>query len=701
MSTCFGRTTAIAWSIACLTTVATLRAQQLSFPQAEGAGKYAAGGRGGDAYHVTNLNDSGLGSLRHGVESANGPRTILFRVSGTIRLLSDLEITRPFLTIAGQSAPGGGITLADRTVLVNGTHDVVLQFLRFRTGDTHTFPVGAYEPDSLWIRNSRRVMIDHVSASWGTDEILSVTHNSDDVTVQWSMITEALHNAGHSSGNHGYGSLINGGDITFHHNLYAHNRSRNPRPGEDVRLDFVNNVIFSPGGQYGYSGEEDDVSLNLVGNYGIDSFDTSAAGLYSPDTTDTHIFYHGNYRDSNRNRILDGNDVGRAAISGPFSREPSRFGLPPVTTTDAVQAYIDVMNLSGASLHRDFVDHRVLGTVINQLGRFIDSQNQVGGWPMLAAAQPPQDANLDGIPDDWAISKGLDPTIDHSRSLADNGYTYLENYLHSLTSDQYPNRSSELFSFTTARGQGADAVVGENRVGGVALSQGEGGQAGLAARWTGNNGMHNEYVVLKFDIANIKAGSFSDATLNLTALGDNAGGQSLRVYGIENGVPGEAWDENTIEFADAPGLTFDQNIASRGVLAANALVLGQIQVPTLSGGEVLTFGNPNLIAFLNRATTFGDNPASFVTLLLQPINTTSNFFQFASKEHLDGKLAPRLDVVGMRATVVPEPNGAALFGIVLLCCSAQVRKSLTPMPKQPSACRCGERRQRTGHKLEK
>lgn len=244
---------------------------QRAFPGAEGAGAYAAGGRGGDVYWVTNLNDAGEGSLRHGIETKNSdqPRTILFAVAGIIELKSDLQIRTGNLTIAGQSAPGGGITLAGRQTVVSGTRDIIIQHLRFRPGDRHA---GAgYEPDALWVRSSHDVMIDHVTASWGVDENLSVTHGSFNVTVQWSLINQALYHAGHEKqANHGYGSLINGGDITFHHNLYADNRSRNPRPqqshveGLRTRLDFVNNVIHNPGDRYGYS-HDDRMDLNLVG----------------------------------------------------------------------------------------------------------------------------------------------------------------------------------------------------------------------------------------------------------------------------------------------------------------------------------------------------------------------------------------------------------------------------------------------------
>ncbi|MEO6390933.1 MAG: pectinesterase family protein [Pyrinomonadaceae bacterium] len=165
-----------------------IRSTLKAFPEAEGTGAYAIGGRGGDVYHVTNLNDSGAGSLRNGIQSATGPRTIVFDLAGTIYLDSQLIINKPFLTLAGQTAPGDGITVAGFTSVVNNTQHVVIRYMRFRGGDIRC---PAMQGDALWVDNSKDVIIDHVSASWSIDESLSVT-DSDRVTVQWSMITESL-----------------------------------------------------------------------------------------------------------------------------------------------------------------------------------------------------------------------------------------------------------------------------------------------------------------------------------------------------------------------------------------------------------------------------------------------------------------------------------------------------------------------------
>ena len=210
-----------------------LRPNPLAFPGAEGAGRIAAGGRGGIVIKVTSLADAGPGSLRAAVE-ASGPRTIIFDVAGTIRLASDLVIREPRVTIAGQTAPGGGIALADSTLVIRAD-DVVIRHLRVRRGDRTPG-----EGDSIWIADGHRIILDHVSASWSIDETLSASARYAsgggffDLTVQWSIIAESLRRSHHAKGEHGYGSLIRGGRgarLSFHHNLWAHHVARMPRPG--------------------------------------------------------------------------------------------------------------------------------------------------------------------------------------------------------------------------------------------------------------------------------------------------------------------------------------------------------------------------------------------------------------------------------------------------------------------------------------
>ena len=286
-------------------------------------------------------------------------------------------------------------------------------------------------------------MIDHVSVSWSTDENLSPTHDSGDVSVQWSLITEALHNSNHSKGNHGYGSLINGGDFSFHHNLYADNRSRNPRPQEGgsdpTRLDFVNNVIYNPGDKFGYGGA-DTMFLNFVGNYGVSGPNTTENDLFVSGSVNTEIYQSGNFMDLNKDGVLNGANGGWSDFDGPLTQNnTARFDLPPVTTQSAPAALASVLANAGASLVRDAVDSRIIGDALSYgtSGAHIDSQNQVGGWPTLLSGTPPMDVDHDGMPDQWELDHGLNPNSssgnpDYNGDFDSDGFTNLEEYLNDI-----------------------------------------------------------------------------------------------------------------------------------------------------------------------------------------------------------------------------------------------------------------------------
>jgi len=226
-----------------------------AFPGAEGFGAYARGGRGGRAIEVTNLSDSGPGSLRDAVDS-KGPRIVVFRISGTIDLKSRISIRDPYITIAGQTAPGYGICLKDHPMSI-AADDVVVRFLRIRPADN-----AGSGGDALSVSGGRDIIVDHCSTSWSVDETLSASTSGQlgNVTVQWCIISESLNESAHHKGAHGYGSLIRGGwgnGYTFHHNLYAHHRGRSPRPGnyndrskdpKGFTFDFRNNVVYNWGG---------------------------------------------------------------------------------------------------------------------------------------------------------------------------------------------------------------------------------------------------------------------------------------------------------------------------------------------------------------------------------------------------------------------------------------------------------------------
>jgi hypothetical protein len=247
----------------CAIAVGHADARTRAFPSAEGAGAFAKGGRGGAVHKVTSLADEGPGSLRAAVE-AQGARTVIFDLSGTITLRSPLRIENKLITIAGQTAPGDGITLRGQPLIV-AADDVVIRYIRSRLGSAS----GA-QADAITVVKGRSIIIDHVSASWSMDEALSLSSRFTppengfyDVTVQWSIISESLDRSTHEKGRHGYGTLIrasHGARISFHHNLWAHHQARMPRPGnykspqddpEGPIIDFRNNVFYNWGGDPG------------------------------------------------------------------------------------------------------------------------------------------------------------------------------------------------------------------------------------------------------------------------------------------------------------------------------------------------------------------------------------------------------------------------------------------------------------------
>ena len=234
----------------------------LAFPGAEGFGAYAEGGRGGDVYIVTNTEDSGPGSLREGIASATGPRTVVFAVSGLIQLRSKLIVDKNYITIAGQTAPGDGICFRDYTFQIKANH-IIVRYIRSRLG---TF--ANQESDAISVSGGSNIIIDHCSASWSVDETLSANSDTVDLlTVQWCMVTESLTNSIHTKGRHGYGGIIGALRQSYHHNLFAHHSSRNPKVTwrRYCQVDFRNNVVYNWGFNSHYDGSV--AHMNWVNNY--------------------------------------------------------------------------------------------------------------------------------------------------------------------------------------------------------------------------------------------------------------------------------------------------------------------------------------------------------------------------------------------------------------------------------------------------
>ncbi|MFC1481736.1 LamG-like jellyroll fold domain-containing protein [Candidatus Neomarinimicrobiota bacterium] len=463
--------------------------QQIAFPGAEGYGKIATGGRGGVVLEVTNLDDNGPGSLRAAVE-ASGPRTIVFRVSGTIYLESRLEINNNDITIAGQTAPGDGICVAKRGTVINADN-VIIRYLRFRLGVLAWEPPAYFESDAL-SGDNKKIIIDHCTVSWSTDEVLSL-YGTDDLTIQWTLISEGLREpsvmidgkkwTAHSKGPHGYGGIWGGERSSFHHNMFAHNDSRNPRfDRADRNNDFRNNVIYNWGGNSVYGGEGG--NYNLIKNYyksgPATKTDYRVAEAYQDAYNGFGRWYiDGNYVDGYPDVTADNWNGGVAGGAERDIRAYEPFDYSPVVTHTPENAYELVLADVGASLKRDIHDTRIAEEARTGTATYggesygagtgiIDSQEDVGGYPTLNTYDIITDDDHDGMADDWEAGMGLsasDPE-DRNEDLDGDGFTNLEEYLNSLCErTDYLAAPAELKSITisheSVRLRWREAVPGE------------------------------------------------------------------------------------------------------------------------------------------------------------------------------------------------------------------------------------------------
>jgi pectate lyase len=434
-----------------LSAFSLLNAAVPAFPGAEGFGATSVGGRGGRVIEVTNLNDAGPGSFRAAIE-AEGPRIVVFRIGGTIELMTEVVLTHPFITIAGQTAPGGGITLKTHPsntrsalTIAKGCHDVIIRHLRSRPGPHAGFPPlrNGREPDTsevkdaLQILGARRVIVDHCSFSWATDEVVSTFYDAQDITIQWCIISEALRKSRLDQSLPGKGLLIGskgGQRISVHHNLMAHNVGRNPLIKAEGIVDVVNNVVLAPtmvamaiDAELGHS------PANFVGNHvSAPAADGLANGLAVVGGGTFSLFVKDNLgpkrlrNDQSEELFINATNQGRKWIT------PNRHAVPLITTHPASEVFEVVLANAGCLRPmRDAVDERILADVRQNKPRIVDSPAQVGGWPELAPGTPPPDRDHDGMPDEWEKRHGLnsDDPLDGGYDADGDNYTNIEEFL--------------------------------------------------------------------------------------------------------------------------------------------------------------------------------------------------------------------------------------------------------------------------------
>ncbi|HEU6447596.1 MAG TPA: autotransporter-associated beta strand repeat-containing protein [Verrucomicrobiae bacterium] len=407
-----------------LATIAS--AQTLAFPDAQGFGKYATGGRGGSVYYVTNLNDSGPGSFRMGVTSPN--RTVVFAVGGVIRLSNVVSVAKN-VTIAGQTAPGGGVTLYGHRLSFSGADNSITRFIRVRMGN-HANGINSAATgdgnDTITIANGHDMIFDHVSVSWGQDETFSISGSDPtNITIQSTIIGQGLQD--HSAG----GLIQSAGGVSIVRSFYIDNNIRNPK----VKFvnEFVNNVVYNWGGlAYILGGDSSGQSYaNAFNNYFIDGPDSSSPP-FSGGNLNFHLFATNNWQDDNLNGVLDGAVIPQADY-GVVDWQTSPFdyaitnALPPLTALKL--AISDV----GMSWKRDVVDDRLLVELTSwgTLGETIynEYETPMNGPGTVKNGTPYPDFDLDGLPDFWEAGLGLATNSPNNNDASPSGYTRLEDYL--------------------------------------------------------------------------------------------------------------------------------------------------------------------------------------------------------------------------------------------------------------------------------
>jgi len=447
------------------TTSPATEEKAIAFPGAEGFGKFTTGGRGGKVFIVSNLNDKGAGSFREAAQ-AKLPRIIVFAVSGTIHLDSKINIAGD-ATIAGQTAPGDGICLADNSVILAGDN-IILRYLRIRLGDKYQrggMVDGNGADDALGTVRKKNIIIDHCSVSWSTDEVFSV-YAGDSTTLQWNLISEPLNYSYHfETGDkdyehHGFGGIWGGRHLSAHHNLFAHCNNRTPRfdgirNATEENCDYRNNVIYNWGNNNVYAGEGG--NYNIVNNYykpGPSTSKNAKTKIVNPYNKPPSIPFgkfhvSGNFVEG-ANEVSNNNWMGVTMNNGTAAdavnaKLENPFTVVTVPTQNAKESYALVLKNAGAVLpKRDTLDERIINDVKNSTGRFIDVQGgfvhgtayelTLNAWPALRSLPSPADADKDGMPDEWEKKNGLNSNDagDASVYKLSRIYTNIEMYINSL-----------------------------------------------------------------------------------------------------------------------------------------------------------------------------------------------------------------------------------------------------------------------------
>ena len=405
-----------------------MSAQQLAFPGAQGWGRFATGGRAGTVYHVTNLNDSGAGSFRDAVSQPN--RIVVFDVAGVIRINSRI-VFKSNITVAGQTAPGEGVTIYGDGMSCSGAENVIVRYMRFRMGS-----VGTKDADCAGLANGGNMIFDHCSFAWGQDENFSINWDNKnkaphDVTLQNCIVGQGLMQ-------HSAGGLIQADNITMYRVLLCDNKTRNFKV--KGKHQYVNNVVYNWSAYaYEMGGESSGESFaNTVGNLFINGNSTSSsANGFAGGNSNFHFYGEDNWQDRNKNGIFDPELI---TFTGGSDQVATPYDYPELEVWPGSSLVENLLPEVGASLpYRDLTDAYMINEVLSfgKKGNLINSEKDLpygtpDTWTVFKGSKP-VDTDGDGMPDAWEIANGTDPNVDDAMVIADNGYTNIENYINSIS----------------------------------------------------------------------------------------------------------------------------------------------------------------------------------------------------------------------------------------------------------------------------
>lgn len=415
-----------------------------AFPGAQGFGSTTPGGRGGRVLQVTRLDDDEQeGSLRWAINQS-GPRTVVFKTGGLIRLKKKLVIRNPFITIAGQTAPGSGITLTGGYQFAIRTHDVIMRGIRSRPGDGVGAP--GSQRDALSIGRARNVVIDHCSFSWATDENISIWFAARDITLSWNIIAQGLGNSLHEKGLHSMGMIVgdNSHRISIHNNLFAANHDRNPYLRDVYHIELINNYIYgwvSGGAKVALTAPspiQNEAILHAVANvfeHGSQSLRRPAINLSSR----AFVYLHSNIDSIYRvNPDADEFDIAHrknVQLNSEFIgyKNAPMFTPSGISVINAKNVKTRVLNNSGTSSNPHPIDLKLIENIKRDIATPVDSVQQAGGFGENPAGKVVQDSDDDGIPDWFERERGFDINLkDANKDRDANGYTNIEEYINSF-----------------------------------------------------------------------------------------------------------------------------------------------------------------------------------------------------------------------------------------------------------------------------